>query len=231
MSEEKLVFTLPEFEGPLDLLLFLVRKHRVDVKQIPISVIADEFVAHLHRMKFLELEVTSDFIIMASTLMQLKSKALLPRMNSEEEHEFSEQKQAFYQQVEEYKKIKDVSKNLQHKLYESYSRNHVKANTMDIDKEVEELPEQLTDAFKSIMKETFAKDRVYTVNAELFSVEERMNELERDKFEIPLISELKSMSGRLEIIVTFLAVLELVKLGKYKLVSLEPEPLFRRVEN
>ncbi|TYB83855.1 MAG: chromosome segregation protein ScpA [Kosmotoga sp.] len=230
MSEEKLVFTLPEFEGPLDLLLFLVRKHRVDVRQIPLSVIADEFVTHLEKMKFLELEVTSDFIIMASTLMQMKSKALLPRMNSQEEQEFSEQKQAFYQQVEEYKKIKDVSKNLRHRLYESYSRNHVKANTLDIEKEVEELPEQLTDAFKSIMKETFEKDRVYTVNAELYSVEERMNELE-ERFEIYLITELKSMSGRLEIIVTFLAILELVKLGKYTLVSLEPEPLFRRVEN
>jgi len=230
MSEEKLVFTLPEFEGPLDLLLFLVRKHRVDVRQIPLSVIADEFVAHLEKMKFLELEVTSDFLIMASTLMQMKSKALLPRMNSEEEREFSEQKQAFYQQVEEYKKIKDVSKNLRHRLYESYSRNHVKANTLDIEKEVEELPEQLTDAFKSIMKETIEKDRVYTVNAELFSVEERMNELE-ERFEISLITELKSLSGRLEIIVTFLAMLELVKLGKYTLVSLEPEPLFRRVEN
>ncbi|MEA2066354.1 MAG: segregation/condensation protein A [Thermotogota bacterium] len=230
MSEEKLVFTLPEFEGPLDLLLFLVRKHRVDVRQIPLSTIADEFVAHLEKMKFLELEVTSDFIIMASTLMQMKSKALLPRMNSEEEQEFSEQKQAFYQQVEEYKKIKDVSKKLRHRLYESYSRNHVKANTLDIEKEVEELPEQLTDAFKSIMKETFEKDRVYTVYAELFSVEERMNELE-ERFEISLITELKSLSGRLEIIVTFLAVLELVKLGKYTLVSLEPEPLFRRVEN
>jgi segregation and condensation protein A len=230
MSEEKLVFTLPEFEGPLDLLLFLVRKHRVDVRQIPLSVIADEFVAHLEKMKFLELEVTSDFLIMASTLMQMKSKALLPRMNSEEEREFSEQKQAFYQQVEEYKKIKDVSKNLRHRLYESYSRNHVKANTLDIEKEVEELPEQLTDAFKSIMKETIEKDRVYTVNAELFSVEERMKELE-ERFEISLITELKSLSGRLEIIVTFLAVLELVKLGKYTLVSLEPEPLFRRVEN
>ncbi|MGC9383587.1 MAG: segregation and condensation protein A [Kosmotogaceae bacterium] len=230
MSEEKLVFTLPEFEGPLDLLLFLVRKHRVDVRQIPLSVIADEFVAHLEKMKFLELEVTSDFLIMASTLMQMKSKALLPRMNSEEEQEFSEQKQAFYQQVEEYKKIKDVSKNLRHRLYESYSRNHVKANTLDIEKEVEELPEQLTDAFKNIMKETIEKDRVYTVNAELFSVEERMNELE-ERFEISLITELKSLSGRLEIIVTFLAMLELVKLGKYTLVSLEPEPLFRRVEN
>jgi segregation and condensation protein A len=160
----------------------------------------------------------------------MKSKALLPRMNSEEEQEFSEQKQAFYQQVEEYKKIKDVSKNLRHRLYESYSRNHVKANTLDIEKEVEELPEQLTDAFKSIMKETIEKDRVYTVNAELFSVEERMNELE-ERFEISLITELKSLSGRLEIIVTFLAMLELVKLGKYTLVSLEPEPLFRRVEN
>lgn len=230
MSEEKLVFTIPEFEGPLDLLLFLVRKHRVDVRQIPLSTIADEFVAHLEKMKFLELEVTSDFIIMASTLMQMKSKALLPRMNSEEEQEFSMQKQAFYQQVEEYKKIKDVSKNLRHRLYESYSRNHVKANTLDIEKEVEELPEQLTDAFKSIMKETFEKDRVYTVNAELFSVEERMNELE-ERFEISLITELKSLSGRLEIIVTFLAILELVKLGRYTLVSLEPEPLFRRVEN
>jgi segregation and condensation protein A len=61
-------------------------------------------------------------------------------------------------------------------------------------------------------------------------VEERMNELE-ERFEISLITELKSLSGRLEIIVTFLAMLELVKLGKYTLVSLEPEPLFRRVEN
>ena len=82
MSEQlSFVFYTPQFEGPIDLLLHLVRKHRVDIRSIPITTIADEFTTYLRRYKSLDIELTSDFLVMAATLMQLKSKAILPRLN------------------------------------------------------------------------------------------------------------------------------------------------------
>ncbi|MDK2898586.1 MAG: segregation and condensation protein, partial [Thermotoga sp.] len=80
----ELVFKLPVFEGPLDLLLYLVRKKKVDIRQVPISQLADEFVEYLEHMKRLDMKITSDFLEMASTLMELKSKLLIPRVREEE---------------------------------------------------------------------------------------------------------------------------------------------------
>jgi len=75
----ELVFRLPQFEGPLDLLLHLAKKRKINVRQIPISQLADEFIEYVERMKKLDLQIASDFFVMASQLMELKSKYLLPR--------------------------------------------------------------------------------------------------------------------------------------------------------
>ncbi|AKI97794.1 segregation and condensation protein A [Kosmotoga pacifica] len=229
MEQLKLVFSLPEFEGPLDLLLFLVRKHRLDIRSIPITVIADEFMVHVDRMKKLDMEVTSDFIVMASTLMQMKSKALLPRLSPQEAEELRKQQTQLYRQIEEYKTLKELSTRFREKLYESYSYERVKVEASEEDVEVESLPERLVQSFKSILKETIEKEKVYTVTAELYSVEECMEEIEREYPEIKLLELLKNCESRIEAIVTFLAVLELIKLGKYEIVTLEPDPLIRRV--
>lgn len=228
MEQMKLIFTLPEFEGPLDLLLFLVRKHRVDIRSIPITVIADEFISHIEKMKSLDMVVTSDFLLMASTLLQMKSKALLPRLSPKEAQELEKQQKELYRQVEEYRTLKELSKRLKIKLYESSSYERVKVDTLETASYAEELPQKLAEAFKAILKETVEKERVYTITSELYSVEDRMEEIEREYEEIQLMEILKQKT-RIEVVVTFLAVLELIKLGRYIIVTLEPTPLFRRV--
>lgn len=229
MEQLKLVYSLPEFEGPLDLLLFLVRKHRLDIRSIPITVIADEFMAHIEKMKKLDMEVTSDFIVMASTLMQMKSKALLPRLSPQEAEELRKQQTQLYRQIEEYKTLKELSTRFREKLYMSYSYERVKVGITEEDTTVDTLPERLVQSFKSILKEAIEKEKVYTITAELYSVEERMEELENEYPQIKLLELLKSCKSRIEAIVTFLAVLELIKYGKYEIVTLDPEPLIKRV--
>jgi len=228
VEQMKLIFTLPEFEGPLDLLLFLVRKHRVDIRSIPITVIADEFIAHIEKMKSLDMVVTSDFLLMASTLLQMKSKALLPRLSPKEAQELEKQQKELYRQVEEYQTLKELSKRLKIKLYESSSYERVKVDTPETVSYSEELPQKLAEAFRAILKETVEKERVYTITSELYSVEDRMEEIEKEYEEIRLMEILKQKT-RIEVVVTFLAVLELIKLGRYIIVTLEPTPLFRRV--
>ncbi len=107
MEQMKLIFTLPEFEGPLDLLLFLVRKHRVDIRSIPITVIADEFIAHIEKMKSLDMVVTSDFLLMASTLLQMKSKALLPRLSPKEAQELENNRKNCTGRLKNIKRLKN----------------------------------------------------------------------------------------------------------------------------
>jgi len=229
MEQLRLVYSLPEFEGPLDLLLFLVRKHRLDIRSIPITIIADEFLAHIEKMKKFDMEVTTDFIVMASTLMQMKSKALLPRLSPQEAEELKKQQTQLYRQIEEYKTLKELSTRFREKLYESYSYERVKVGVTEEDTAVDSLPERLVRSFKSILKETIEKEKVYTITAELYSVEERMEELENEYPEIRLLELLKGCKSRIEAIVTFLAVLELIKYGRYEIIALDPEPIIQRV--
>ncbi|PVD16616.1 chromosome segregation and condensation protein ScpA [Mesotoga sp. Brook.08.105.5.1] len=229
VEQLELVFSFPEFEGPLDLLVYLVRKHRVDIRSIPITVIADEFIAHVNKMKSLDMVVTSDFLVMASTLMEMKSKALLPRMSNNEAEVFENQQKELYKSVEEYKALKDLSKEFRVKLYDAYSYERATAKPVVDQKRKEDLPDELTEAFKAILKETVLRERVYTIVSESINVEDRMLQIEQLYETIELYKFLMDLESRSEVIVSFLAVLELLKLNRYYLESVEPLVLRRRV--
>ncbi len=228
MEQMKFVFNLPEFEGPLDLLLFLVRKHRVDIRSIPITVIADEFMNHINKMKSLDMDVTSDFLVMASTLMEMKSRALLPRLSDKEAEVFDKQQRELFNRVEEYQTLKELSKRFRNKLYEAYSHERATARATAGTDDSVDLPDKLMVAFKSILKEAALRDKVYTIVAESINVEDRMLQIE-DLYEtIELYEFLMGLESRTEIIATFLAVLELLKLNRYILESMEPLVIRRR---
>ncbi|HAA85252.1 MAG TPA: chromosome segregation protein ScpA [Kosmotogaceae bacterium] len=225
-----MVFTLPNFEGPLDLLLYLVRKHEVDIRSIPITTIADEFLDYLSKMKSLDMEITSDFILMAATLMQMKSKALLPVLDEKTASELSEEENKLYKEIEEHEVLRELTRRFKTRLNESRSQQHARAESTNTkQKSAEDIPDKLIDVFKSVLRETVDRNRVYTITSELLSVEEKMEEISREYDTLDIQEFLCCDRDRMDIIVTFLAILELIMLGRYELVSTEPSPVMKKV--
>ena len=230
MGDSGMVFTLPNFEGPLDLLLYLVRKHEVDVRSIPITIIADEFLDYLSKMKSLDMEITSDFILMAATLMQMKSKALLPVLDEKTASELSEEENKLYKEIEEHEVLRELTRRFKTRLNESRSQQHARAESTNTkQKSAEDIPDKLIDVFKSVLRETVDRNRVYTITSELLSVEEKMEEISREYDTLDIQEFLCCDRDRMDIIVTFLAILELIMLGRYELVSTEPSPVMKKV--
>lgn len=226
---EDIIYSISDFEGPLDLLITLVRKHRVDIRQIPINEIADEFLLQIEKMKELDIKITSDFMVMASTLMQMKSKALLPRLSNEEEEEFESAKKELYRKIEDYNTFKTISTNLKQQLITSCNSNRTKTRVGKFNNlKKEKIPEDLVCVFQEVFNEQIERNKVYTINIEASNVEDRMQEIENNYERFEMYNLLKTYENRLEIIITFLAVLELIKLDKYFVELFEPEPVIRR---
>ncbi len=198
MEQLELVFSFPEFEGPLDLLVYLVRKHRVDIRSIPITVIADEFIAHVNKMKSLDMVVTSDFLVMVQ--FWRCSKAC--RMSNNEAEVFENQQKELYKSVEEYRALKDLSKEFRVKLYDAYSYERATAKPVVDQKRKEDLPDELTEAFKAILKETVLRERVYTIVSESINVEDRMLQIEQ-LYETIELYKFLGIRKRSEVIVLF----------------------------
>jgi len=107
---------LDTFEGPLDLLLFLIKKNEVDIYDIPVSKITQQFLEYLDIIKLLDIEFASDFILLASTLLRIKAQMLLPKPSIEEDEEVVEDpRQELVYRLLEYKRFKDVAENLSEK--------------------------------------------------------------------------------------------------------------------
>ena len=96
---------LPYFEGPLDLLLFFVKRDELNIYDIPISKITKDFLEYIHFMQMLDLEIASEFIVMASTLMQIKAKMLLPKPETDTDEEEEDPRTELVKRLLEYKKI------------------------------------------------------------------------------------------------------------------------------
>ncbi|MBI2803798.1 MAG: segregation/condensation protein A [Planctomycetes bacterium] len=103
---------LPTFRGPLDLLLFLVKQHEVDLQDIPIALIAEQFLAYLNLLQVIDVEAAGEFLVMAATLMEIKSKMLLPRAETET-HEEEDPRLELVKQLIEYKKYKEAAELLE----------------------------------------------------------------------------------------------------------------------
>ncbi|MDN5359678.1 MAG: segregation and condensation protein [Thermotogaceae bacterium] len=214
---EELTFTLPEFEGSLDLLLFLVKKEEKDIRDIQISKIADEFIDYVRKMQRLDVSVASEFMVMASTLMVLKSKAMLTD-DENAQQEVKEAKEKLVQQIEEYERVKHVVSLLEEKQKNAGKlyRVKVKKDGHTRKRTVEELPDKLFLAFKSAYEELKLREKIYRVSGEQYSISERIKYLKErltnDK-RIYIAQLFSTAKDKIDLIVSFLAVLELVKLS------------------
>jgi segregation and condensation protein A len=202
------------FEGPLDLLLYLIRKNDLDIYDIPISQITAEYLEYLDLMKELNLDFASEFLVMAATLMQIKSRMLLPSENTVEDEEEIDPRAELVARLLEYEKYKEAGKILSQKeLNEQgvfYRFNPVlNENDFVIDATLFDLIESFRKVFNELPKEV--KEIVY----EEIPIEQKIREildlLEGRKY-INFTEILKKETTRMGLIVVFLAMLELIRL-------------------
>ena len=208
----ELVFKIPHFEGPLDLLLYLVRKKKLNIWEVPISQLADEFVEYIEKMEKMDIKITSDFIEMASTLMELKSKSLLPRLNEKEKEEFEKRKEELIRRVEEYMKVKEILETLRRKekLFERAPVRMTPSFVRDFGKR-----EKFLKILESVLDTLKTREVVYKIKTEEISIEDMMERiLEEIGYEKRIYDILLQSKTRYELLVRFLALLELLKLGK-----------------
>ena len=148
---------IDQFQGPLDLLLYFIRRDEIDINDIPIAKITAEYLQIVEDMKSMNLSVAGEFILMAATLMRIKSKMLLPRPDLDDLGEPIDPRTELVQQLIEYKKYKDIADNLSEK-WEALSYQHERSFTQsidDIEEEINYLKEisvfELAKHFKEVM--------------------------------------------------------------------------------
>jgi len=147
MTDDSFAIRLPQFEGPFDLLLFFIERDELDIHDIPIARIADDFLNYIHQMTVLNMELASEFIFVAATLMRIKAKMLLPRYgNSEDENEI-DTKEGLIRKLIEYKKFKELCDDLrpyEDERFKQEKRGNIKIDLEQVEKVVvpgEELSE------------------------------------------------------------------------------------------
>lgn len=208
---------LDQFEGPLDLLLFLVRKNEVDIYDIPIARITEEFLEYLELIEILDLDLAGDFLAVASTLIHIKSRVLLPEAPEEEDAE--DPRLEIVRPLLEYARLKDAAVKLEgrHMLFRDvFSRDFV-AEEMHEETEEELISVSLFDLLSAFKRVVEFSSRTKTLELEQheYSLEDKMTDvLERLRaVKNVLFIELFSSTNRSELIVTFLALLELIRVG------------------
>ncbi len=214
--------SLEEFEGPLDLLLFFIRRDELDIYNIPISKITADFIGYIKDVSNLNLEIAADFIYMASMLMSIKAKMLLPRPveNDVETDEFDPRNE-LVQRLLEYKQIKEGASAL-NQLAEVrgnlFARGSFDELEEKVTKELDELIHRptlyhLMLAYKSVLENLPRPMTRNVMDAPVTMEEQTIMILSRlqDRKQISFLSVLEGVTERLILVVTFLAVLELCK--------------------
>lgn len=212
---------LDAFEGPLDLLLYLIKKNELDIYDIPVAIITKQYLEYIKMMKDLNLEIAGDFLVMASTLIQIKSSLLLPSPFSEDPEEEGEDPRAeLIRRLIEYSKYKEASLQLgeQKLLGKDYFARTFEPEELHPEEQSEEPLEldlfALIEAFRNILAKA-PREVFHEVCAESISIAERINEIlsmlqEKDLLEF--IELFPDNRDRDYLVATFLAILELCKL-------------------
>ena len=218
---------LEVFEGPLDLLLYLIKKEEVDIYDIPIERITNQYMEYLTLMKLLNLEVAGEFLVMAATLMYIKSRMLLPvdqQITDSEAEEGEDPRWELIRQLVEYKKFKDAALQLG-KREEEQSNIFVRAGDTGVEIDAKSIPLaevsifDLINAFSDVLRKASARDGFSEIIEEKYTVSDKIEEILytlRDRSELIFGDLFAQAQSRTEIVVTFLALLELIRLKRLK---------------
>lgn len=216
---------LPAFEGPLDLLLYLIRRNEVDIYDIPIEHVTSQYIEILDSMENLDLEVAGEFFVMAATLMYIKSRMLLPQKdqgtNQDVEDDDIDPRWELVQQLLEYKKFKEASSEIEELILNSndlIARIGPKEALQAVERPLKPVERvDLWNTFNQVLRRLAERITTGEINAEQVTVADRMEFIllrfkQKPNF---LFSELFEATTTITTIVaTFLAVLELTRLGE-----------------
>lgn len=237
---------LQVFEGPLDLLLYLVRAHRYDIFDIPIQEVTNEFIAYLKLMDEVDLEYAGDFLVTAASLMQIKARMLLPKQQSANEDALEDEgrdpRKELVDRLLEYQKFQeaaDTLKDLRDVRLDTFARP---PQVEKIDNSIEDDPEKAAallledvstfDLLRALQKvlDRLAERPTALIRREPFTIQERIRDLHRRIASAPegitFRAACDDCETRLEVVITFLAVLELIRRGRARV---EQKELFDEI--
>jgi segregation and condensation protein A len=217
---------LSQFEGPFDLLLFFIERDELDIYDIPISKITDEFLSYIQQMEILNIDMASEFIVVAASLMRIKAKMLLPRKEVDETGQEVDPRQELVNRLLEYKRFKEASADMQ-KMEEERGMRHGRGNITD---EIKSISEQfsgeaelhslnmfkLLKAFEKVMGryEEEKKKPKHTVVQYAYTIvgqKDYITNLVKGKGNVPFEEMFFGCENRIHAIFNFLALLELIQ--------------------
>lgn len=225
-TDEVLRLHLDKFEGPFEVLLYLIKAQEIDIFDIPIAKIAAQYLRFLDLMREENLDVTGEFLVMAATLIQIKSKMLLPpEADSGDDEQFEEEdpRLELVEKLIEYRKFRDIAQRLQF-LEEERQKWFARNVRPDIEEQEDEedLLEadlyELTAAFRGFLR-FFVEGPAHTVEREAYSVDEKIEYIQRRLAEegaIAWTDLLGACRSKIELVCCFLAVLELCRMGRLR---------------
>lgn len=212
---------LAMFEGPLDLLLYLIKKHELDIWDIPIARITHEYLSAIEHMHALNLDVAGEFLVMAATLTTVKSRMLLPVPSEGGDTEVDDPRSELVERLLEYQRYRDVADALAKRPIlgrDVFERGQSAINLPEGIPHI--LPEatlfEMLTALQEVLERAKARGHVHHIMAERFSVVERIHWLHdclRTQGHTTFRALFRSLRSRMEIVLTFLALLEMVKAG------------------
>jgi len=222
-------FRLEGFEGPLDLLLHLIQKNELDIFNIPIALVTEQYLEYLQLMKVLNLDVAGEYLLMASTLLHIKSKMLLPKSSEGEEEEEEDPRAELVRRLLEYQKYKQAALELEKRpLLDRDVFIRLVATAPEEEPEEERIEVDLFGllvAFRKVL-ERVKPETVHEVILEHLSVEDKIQEimtlLEREKRSMAFHRLFPEQASRRVVVITLLAILELVKMRRIRIFQLTP---------
>jgi segregation and condensation protein A len=217
---------LEAFEGPLDLLLYLIKRQNINILEIQIAEITNQYMAYVELMEASQFELAAEYLVMAAMLAEIKSRILLPRQEDEEAEE-DDPRMQLIRRLQEYERYKEAAQNINE--LSSMDRNYyLAAATLPVMERIKPDPDvDLQDLLMCLSRVLRRADMFehHHIQFETLSTREKMSEIlirisEREF--VPLVSLLVREEGRLGIVVTFLAVMELMKDSLIELVQADP---------
>lgn len=213
----ELAIKVSDFEGPLDLLIHLIEKDKIDIYDIPIVSVTEQYISYLRQLQEFDMELASEFLVMAATLLQIKSHMLLPKNVALDDEDETDPRQMLVEMLVEYRKIKQSAAKLAEKKHEAskmFYRSPLFAGMVE-----KVLPNykarDLLTALAAVLRTPAGREMAY-IEPQAFSVQEKMSDilnLLQSKREGFLLSDIFTAGSRGEKVASFLGVLELLKLG------------------
>jgi segregation and condensation protein A len=217
--EDSINIKIPVFEGPFDLLLHLIRENKLDIYDIPISVITSQYLEYIEIMKELNLEIAGDFLVMAATLIQIKSRMLLPPDEEAAAEEQEDPRLDLVQRLLDYQKYKEAASDLRTKEEEWLRVFHKEPLAEEGEEEGELYLFDLSlfdllDAFKKILDK--APPEIVSITRETLTVKDKISmimEILEGKQAVRFEDLFSDGISRVQLIITFVSLLELIRLG------------------